>query len=872
MGKDKSLMGPRSKSAHNNLNNTYSKSTKPQIVVDTAATSDYPQSKDDKNKNNTIIAKRASSMTENIPTPSKEKSPSVRRYDDTDDEYMQYLNSVDRYRQNNPNPKPFRPVTARTDAIANPLRKMSDGQGQAPGSGSAAAPVRQQSFSFTPQAKSKQTTPVRDNSEVGARISRSVPKEVIRTSKQTQQTLTEETQAEILGLVKTNKETGQVEKTNDMDYEDYMNIINKVRKTKEHTRVRTEQARLSSMYAQELKRQEEIKLEEQRLRVERQRFEEEKRNANKMPIITTVSRLLSQTKTRADYSMEKGQLDNIEQEQSKISPSTSTTAVLATQAPIAHQNQSNTKSSIHNTNEETTNQTQHVLNYEKQVEEQRKMEEKMKKEREKEEIRMLEAIQNEQIQQQKMREKQVLAEQKKLEKLKEEQIKQEKEREEIRQLEIERLRQIQEDQERLEDERRIQEEQIRLEQMRLEEERRKQELLQYERQAQYLKQEEEMEMKSKAMEEQKRLETERIKMEKINRQNSMSPREKLIHDKMRYQERLREEQLKEEAQIRQEKLNLIRQEEMLLVRQDEMLKQIQDEKVKLLKQEEMIRNRQQDRLKQVRSEKALLEKQETMLKMREEQLVQEHRRQEKLREEAITLKRQEEEIRRRQEEIAKELMQSDISVPSVDDVMVCQAREGQVFVGRKPHYPETVLDSSIVHVQQLNTSDWSSSDAESINPNSTSKDTGLRKSLSTASAKNTYMGANENYDSSSPFVTVNESIEIIEPTEEEVWSGSSSEEDTMEEELYECKVEVKQQNTMVPTSVRTIESVVDVPGWAPVTPYLNMSKNLPTTTAEEISAIFSEAKNSNNMQYITAGVITSPESVLTSTNMITTPK
>ena len=174
---------------------------------------------------------------------------------------------------------------------------------------------------------------------------------------------------------------------------------------------------------------------------------------------------------------------------------------------------------------------------------------------------------------------------------------------------------------------------------------------------------------------------------------------------------------------------------MLLVRQDEMLKQIQDEKVKLLKQEEMIRNRQQDRLKQVRSEKSLLEKQEQMLKLREEQLVQEHRRQEKLREEAVKLKKQEEEIRRRQEEIAKELMQSDITVPSVDDVMVCQAREGQVFVGRKPHYPETVLDSSIVHVQQLNTSDWSSSDAESINPNSVSKDTALRKSLSTASAK-----------------------------------------------------------------------------------------------------------------------------------------
>ena len=865
--KDKSLMGPRSKSAHSNLNNTNSKSTKPQIVVDNASTSDYPQSKDDKNKNNTMIAKRASSMTENIPTSAKEKSPSVRRVDDTDDEYMQYLNSVDRYRQNNPNPKPFRPVTARTDAIANPLRKMSDGQGQASVSSSAPAPVRQQSFSFTPQAKSKQTTPVRENTEVGARISRSVPKEVIRKSKE--QTLKEETQAEILGLVKTNKETGQVEKTNDMDYEDYMNIINKVRKTKEHTRVRTEQARLSSMYAQELKRQEEIKLEEQRLKLERQRFEEEKRNANKMPIITTVSSLFSQSKPRPDYSMEKGQLDNIEQEQSKISPSTSTTAVLPQKTPITHSNQAN-KDDAGNV-KETGNQKQEAANKERQIEEQKKIEDQLKKEREKEELRMLEAIQNEQIQQQKMREKQVLEEQKKLEKLKEEQIKQEKEREEIRQLEIERLRQIQEDQERLEDERRIQEEQIRLEQMRLEEERRKQEVLQQERQAQYLKQEEEMEAKAKALEEQKRLETERKKMEQINRQNSMSPREKLIHDKMRYQERLREEQLKEEAQIRQEKLNLIRQEEMLLVRQDEMLKQIQDEKVKLLKQEEMIRNRQQDRLKQVRSEKALLEKQETMLKLREEQLVQEHRRQEKLREEAVTLKKQEEEIRRRQEEIAKELMQSDISVPSVDDVMVCQAREGQVFVGRKPHYPETVLDSSIVHVQQLNTSDWSSSDAESINPNSTSKDTALRKSLSTASAKNTYMGANENYDSSSPFVTVNENVEIIEPTADEQWTGSSEEEDTMEEELYECKVEVKQQNTMVPTSVRTIESVVDVPGWAPITPYLNMSKNLPTTTAEEISAIFSEAKNSNNMQYITAGVITSPESVLTSTNMITTP-
>ena len=80
----------------------------------------------------------------------------------------------------------------------------------------------------------------------------------------------------------------------------------------------------------------------------------------------------------------------------------------------------------------------------------------------------------------------------------------------------------------------------------------------------------------------------------------------------------------------------------------------------------------------------------------------------------MKLKKQEEEIRRRQEEIAKELMASDMSVSSVDEVMVCQAREGQVFVGKKPHYLETVLDSNVVDVQQLNTSDWSSSDAESM--------------------------------------------------------------------------------------------------------------------------------------------------------------
>jgi hypothetical protein len=203
----------------------------------------------------------------------------------------------------------------------------------------------------------------------------------------------------------------------------------------------------------------------------------------------------------------------------------------------------------------------------------------------------------------------------------------------------------------------------------------------------------------------------------------------------------------------------------------------------------------------------------------------------------VKLKRQEEEIRRRQEEIAKELMASDMSVSSVDEVMVCQAREGQVFVGKKPHYLETMLDSTVVDVQQLNTSDWSSSDAESMQ----------KESIGGGS----YKPAGENYDP--PFLAEGEGQECEVLGEEEgQWSGSSDE-DTMEEELYECKVEVKQQNTMVPTSVRTIESVIDVPGWAPVTPYLNMANSVPTSQ-EELKAILSEAKTNANMQYITAGV------------------
>merc|ERR1712078_99733 len=67
-------------------------------------------------------------------------------------------------------------------------------------------------------------------------------------------------------------------KNSDMDYQEYMNIINRVRRTKEFSRVRTEQYKLASMYAKEKKRQEELKLEEERLQRERIKIEAEQKS------------------------------------------------------------------------------------------------------------------------------------------------------------------------------------------------------------------------------------------------------------------------------------------------------------------------------------------------------------------------------------------------------------------------------------------------------------------------------------------------------------------------------------------------------------------------------------------------------------------
>merc|ERR1712200_275660 len=150
------------------------------------------------------------------------------------------------------------------------------------------------------QTKSKQTTPIRENEF--SRISKSMPKDVNRAK----MTVKEETQAEILGLVRTNKETGAVEKTNDMDYEDYMNIIHRVRKSKEHTKVRTEQIRLASMYAKELKRQEEIKQEEERLKRETEKIEEDRKRAElltTMPSLGSIPSITSLTSTMSTSSM-----------------------------------------------------------------------------------------------------------------------------------------------------------------------------------------------------------------------------------------------------------------------------------------------------------------------------------------------------------------------------------------------------------------------------------------------------------------------------------------------------------------------------------------------------------------------------------------
>ena len=136
-------------------------------------------------------------------------------------------------------------------------------------------------------SKSKQPTPSRENNVVNTRATKSMPRDTSYDAK---------SRAEILGLVKASR--GEDENagaagaaaggahnksgSGDMDYQEYMNIIHKVRKTKEHSRIRAEHYRLDSMYAKEKIRQEELQQEEQRLQEERQKIEAERREGHNL--------------------------------------------------------------------------------------------------------------------------------------------------------------------------------------------------------------------------------------------------------------------------------------------------------------------------------------------------------------------------------------------------------------------------------------------------------------------------------------------------------------------------------------------------------------------------------------------------------------
>ena len=500
----------------------------------------------------------------------------------------------------------------------------------------------------------------------------------------------------------------------------------------------------------------------------------------------------------------------------------------------------------------------------------------------------LEQIQLEQKRQQELRENQVKAEQAKLEKLREEQERQEKEREEIRRLEFERLQQIQEDQLRLEEERHRQQEKIRLEQMRLEEERKRQERIQAEKNALYNRQRLDMEAQNIAMNEEDRVIRDRQKQKMFTPQNeieTLSPQEKIIQERLLQQDKLRQEHRKEEAQIRQEKLNLIQQEESLITKQEEMLRQIETEREKLRNQEDKIRAQQQERLQNVRQEKLLLEKQEEMLFMRKEQLTHERIKQEALRDEQRLLREQEDAIKKRQEQICKELMgeiidETDKTNTSSVGHQLTSTQSNlhqvatQVTKDDKKGESTSELYRPIPTKSVLSQDEYGFGNTTNTSTDATRNDNGTHTTTSTASVAPHTVSSDQSNHILSQEYGVGNNLEVSnEGCEEEegVWSGSGSgsEDDTLDEDgYYESKVEVKQSHTSVPTTVRTIETKIDNPPWAPITPYLTYSEKQNVQTQEEVSAIFSQSKTKPHYP----GVVTSPESLRTSTNLITTPE
>ena len=787
--------------------------------------------------------------------------------------------------------------------------------------------------------KSKQPTPNREPTLSSGRVSKSLPREG--------RSYNDQSRAEVLGFVRSDREEITAaggtshSKNSDMDYQEYMSIINRVRRTKEFSRVRSEQYKLASMYAKEKKRQEELKLEEERLQRERIKIEAEQKTLQEqqdnqqqqrsqmleptsshiqptpsLPVNNSLSRQ-QQVSAYANSShcipddnrnsqlndVEKGQLDNDESEQNKVSPSPRT-------SPPAHHMVDNNRSST-NTNASTAennstpfeSKTPNSENIDQDRrrsttgdgsdhyhQEQLRLH-NLRQEQAKQEQMRLEQIQQEQKRQQELRENQVRAEQEKLEKLREEQERQQKEREEIRRLEFERLQQIQEDQLRLEEERHRQQEQIRLEQMRLEEERKRQERIQAEKNALYNRQRLDMEAQNIAMNEEDRVMRDRQKQKMFTPQNeieSLSPQEKIIQERLLQQDKLRQEHRKEEAQIRQEKLNLIQQEETLITKQEEMLRQIETERENLRTQEDKIRSQQQDRLQNVRQEKLLLEKQEEMLFMRKEQLMHERIRQEKLRDEQRLLREQEEAIKKRQEQICKELMGEIVDENVNNEPSIVN---NQLLANTSMTYPSNIKTNSRVDTHGepesdthrplptkavLSQEEYGFGNTTNTSTDATRTDNEPHTTTSTA-VFSPHTASNSQTISLSAEQQSNlenvENTDVMNEVDDDdvVWSGSGSgsEDDTLDEDgYYESKVEVKQSHTSVPTTVRTIETTIDNPPWAPITPYLTYSEKQNVQTQEEVSAIFSQAKTKPHYP----GVVTSPESLRTSTNLITTPE
>jgi len=177
--------------------------------------------------------------------------------------FFQYLEMIERFRDNNPK------------VYSRPLQKNVPTVGQHK-AGAVRGPPQ---FAQPPPPPSAfSDAPVR-------RQTKSQPRERLAQERHD----SPRTQAEGMGLVRVARkpDAGGVHRGHDMDYQEYMNIVNKVRKNQEFTRVRAEQLRLASMYAQEKQRQEELRLEEERLQRERELFERERTvsgNDNRAPV------------------------------------------------------------------------------------------------------------------------------------------------------------------------------------------------------------------------------------------------------------------------------------------------------------------------------------------------------------------------------------------------------------------------------------------------------------------------------------------------------------------------------------------------------------------------------------------------------------